>query len=204
MACDRESGDHGSGENDLSVEPVSSGIALVSLVATLPADPSVLVARLEGNERIERARRAVASRASDVIGNHSGWQVAGNGESITAAFGAPSEALDFALELQFDTGSRLIRLRVAAHVDVVADRGSGVACGDVGPYDDMLAFTRQLLRRNGGTEVWTSNDFKTQIDHHGTTRQRELDWMMRPNCVLDGYEGRHILWSVNSREAAIP
>ena len=165
--------------------------ALLSLVATCPVDPSVFTTRLEGNERIERARYVVASKLHDLIQEHGGWHVSGNGESVAVAFGAPSEALDMAVDLQRDTGSRIIKLRVAIHVDVV-DQSTEEA------YDGMLAFARQLLKRDSGEDVWTSDDFKNQIDHHGTDRQRQLTWLMRPNCQLEGFEGRHILWSVSS------
>ncbi len=182
------------GEHYPDDAPATGSVALLSLVATCPADPTVFAARLEGNDRVERARQAVAARARELIEKHGGRHLSGTDESVAATFGAPSEALDFAMELQRDSGSRTIKMRAAAHVDVV-DRTAR------GAYDDMLAFTRQLLRRDGGDEVWTSNDFKNQIDHHGTERQRQLNWTMRPNCRLEGFEGRHILWSVSDESA---
>ncbi len=51
---------------------------------------------------------------------------------------------------------------------------------------------------DGGKEVWTSGDFKNQIDDHGARRQRHVDWTMRPNCRLEGFEGRYIPWSVTT------
>jgi class 3 adenylate cyclase len=176
-------------EEGESIGNTRGPVALVSLVETSAADPSVIAVRLEGNERVVRARRRVASRAAELIRRHDGSAVIGAGESLAATFGDPAAALDYALEFHGDSGSRLIELRVGIHSDVVDHR---TGC----PYEHILALTRQLLQRGSESEVWTSSQFRTQIDQFGTERQQNLRWTMHPNCRLEGLEGRHILWSV--------
>ena len=124
----------------------SAGAALVSLVITAAADPSLFGDRLVQEERLERARKAVAERTRALAKDFGDEVVTADKVCMTLAFAAPTAALDYALALQRETRSGTIELRVAIHVGVV-DREAAQA------FDEMLEVLEQLLKRGDAKEA---------------------------------------------------
>ena len=69
-----------------------------------------------GDELMERARQAYFDHALEIMHKYRGWEIKTIGDSFMLAFRNVADALDFAIDLQSNTGHPDIKIRVGIHI----------------------------------------------------------------------------------------
>ena len=152
---------------------------------------STALANQLGNENMNTVRRSHFERARKVIDQLGGYEIKTIGDSFMAAFRTAVHALDFALELQRNTGSKYIRVRAGIHVGPLH-----VEEGDA--FGLMVNFTSRIVHQIEGAEIWLSNVAKVHIDEERAQRHSSLEWIPHADCEFRGFEGKQVLWSVKA------
>jgi class 3 adenylate cyclase/GTPase SAR1 family protein len=147
-----------------------------------------------GNEVLNDVVHAHFSQGRRLIEKHDGHEISAIGDSFMAAFRTAVEALNFALELQANTGDERVKIRAGIHVGPVHIQAEEA-------FGTTANYAARVIRMAEGAQIWTSDRAKTDIDEQGIEAHRLLCWIAYPECELKGFPGKHRLWSV-ARQAA--
>jgi RNA polymerase sigma factor (sigma-70 family) len=163
--------------------------ALVSVVTVDFVDKNVFSERLEGNQRISRKRARHAQRLQGIIARQDGFSIYDDGMDVSIAFHTPSEALEFAQELRRGSEADGIALLFAIHVGAVRIENET-------PFDHLSAYTTGILQKATPSGIWASSAFRDLLVRFDPGQTDTREWSMHPNCQLDGFPGKHVLWSL--------
>ena len=142
-----------------------------------------------GDEEMNAVRRAHFARARALIEELSGHPIKTNGDEVIAAFRTAVDALDYALALHADAGHPKIRIRAGIHVGpIVIEQNE--------PHGTTVNYTARVVSVAKGPEIWLSNEARKHILQEGAKRHTQLQWRASTNCLLKGFQGRQVLWSV--------
>jgi class 3 adenylate cyclase len=164
-------------------------IANVAIVFTDVVDSTLLNIDL-GDERWSELRDAHFSSAKKLIEREHGYLIKTIGDSVMAAFHSATNALDFALALNRETGHSSIQVRAGIHIGPVE-----VRAGDAfGQHVSMAARVESKAQRG---EIWVSDLVKQDIEALRASRHSELKWMQHASEDLKGFPRQYTLWSVD-------
>ena len=167
---------------------VGGSKATIALVFTDVVGSTALGNEL-GDEAMGDVRRAHFERATGLIADCDGYEIKTIGDSFMAAFRTSVDALDFALDLQDDTGHEQVAIRAGIHV-------GPVEIEDEDAFGGMVNYASRVEGMGEGAEIWISDRAKSDIDAEKAERHRSLLWTEHSDCELKGFEGKHTLWSV--------
>lgn len=169
-------------------EWAGSSQATMALVFTDVVGSTAIATEL-GNEAMNSVRRdhfGAARRIKDTFG---GYEIKTIGDSFMVAFRTAVQALDFAVALYANTGSRRVSVRAGIHVGplyIEEEDGFGL----------MVNYTARIVHLPPGAEIWVSNTAKSHIEEEKARRHINLEWVAHENIELKGFEGKHTLWSL--------
>ena len=166
----------------------------LAIVFTDMVDSTMLTHNL-GNERMHQVRRAHFARARCLIEKHNGYEIKTNGDEFMVAFRTAINALDFTLELHANTGDERVSIRAGIHIGLVIVEEEDVQGAAVSYAARVIS-----MAANGG--VWVSSEVKNQIDQEKAQHHEDLCWQHHYDCMLKGFPGKHILWSVKRNTCA--
>lgn len=165
-----------------------ANIATVAIVFTDVVDSTVLNVEV-GDDRWRRVREAHFASAKKLINVGSGYLIKTIGDSVMAAFHSSTNAIDFALALQRNTGHESIRVRIGIHIGPVE-----VNTGDAFGQQVSMASRVEGKAKSGG--IWVSARVKEDIDVLGASKHSQLRWKKHPNEKLKGFPSKYTLWSI--------
>jgi class 3 adenylate cyclase len=150
---------------------------------------SVALTHSLGNECMDQIRRAHFAHVRKLIEEYNGYEVKTNGDEFMVAFRTTVNALDFAIELQIDTGDERVRIRAGVHIGPVVVEEEDV-------QGAAVSYAARVISKAVDGGAWFSNEAKSHIDQEKARRHENLFWQRHPDCVLKGFPGKHLLWSV--------
>ena len=142
-----------------------------------------------GNECMDRIRRAHFARSRSLIEEHDGYEIKTNGDEFMVAFRTAVNAFDFALDLYADTGDKRISIRAGVHIGPVIVEQEDV-------QGAAVSYAARVVSMAADGGVWLSNETKNHIDQEKAQHHVNLSWQQHPDCLLKGFQGKHVLWSV--------
>ena len=166
-------------------------LATVAIVFTDIVDSTRLNVK-HGDEFWGKVRTAHFERAAALIRQGRGHLIKTIGDSVMAAFRNASYALDFALELDRETGHELVLTRAGLHVGQVE-----VSRIDAFGSEVTIAARVCAAGKDGG--IWTSAKIKEDIDILRAERHDRLRWIEHPGQELKGFPGLYSVWRVEYR-----
>lgn len=122
-----------------------------------------------GGELMEKVRQAHFEQTRRLLRKYQGWEIKTIGDSFMVAFHNVANALDFAIELQSNTGHTQIKIRVGIHIGPLQITGNDA-------YGDTVNFTSRIISSMEGAEVWMSDRAKEDIDLLRADRHHNLKW----------------------------
>lgn len=146
-----------------------------------------------GNEQMGLLRHTHFNRARSLIDKLYGYEIKTNGDEFMVAFHTAVDALDFALELQGDTGDERICIRAGIHVGPVSIEEQDAQGATVSYAARVMS-----IAKDGG--VVLSSEAKNHIDQEKAQRHKSLLWQKNIDCLLKGFPGNHLLWTVENRD----
>ena len=158
------------------------------IVFTDIVDSTILVHKV-GDERMNLIRNAHFNRARTLIKKFNGYEIKTIGDEFMVAFHTAVNALDFALEFYTDTGDPLVIIRVGVHVGPVLVEENDAQGATVSYASRVMS-----MAASGG--VWISSEAKNHIDQEKAKRHESLRWQNHYDCMLKGFPGKHLLWSI--------
>ncbi len=142
-----------------------------------------------GDERWQQVSEAHFTRARELIEQGRGYLLKTKGDGVIATFHDAGAALDFALALSRDTGSKQVRIRAGIHIGPVS-----VSEGDVFGQQVNMAARIEAKAETGG--IWVSAKVKEDIGIRNSAKHQRLKWTEHSDEELKGFPGRFTLWSV--------
>ncbi|MHC4508390.1 MAG: FHA domain-containing protein [Planctomycetota bacterium] len=164
----------------------------LAIVFTDMVDSTALTHDL-GNERMDQVRRAHFARARSLIEEHKGYEIKTNGDEFMVAFRTAVNALDFALGLHADTGDERVSIRAGVHI-------GPVTVEEQDAQGAAVNYAARVVGMAAGGGVWLSSDVKNHIDQEKGQHHKNLCWQHNVDCILKGFPGKHLLWSVQKRD----
>jgi class 3 adenylate cyclase len=162
--------------------------ATVAIVFTDIVGSTALANEL-GNEAMDSVRRSHFEAARRLEEKYDCYEIKTIGDSFMVAFRTAVQALDFAISLYTNTGSRRVSIRAGIHVGplrIEEHDGFGL----------MVNYTARIVAQPDGAEIWVSDTAKNHIDDEKAHRHKKLVWIKKENKELKGFEGKHTLWSL--------
>lgn len=164
----------------------------LTIVFTDILGSSVLGNKL-GNSEFSKLRQAHFAQARKLLKKYNGYEIKTIGDSVMAAFRTASEVLDFALDFFSNTGDSRVQIRVGIHVGPISIEQNDA-------FGITVNYAARVESMSKGAEIWLSNEVKTHIDQEGLEHHRDLEWVMKPDCEIKSFEGKHTLWTVAKRQ----
>jgi len=148
-----------------------------------------------GNEVLTDVLHTHFSHGRRLIEKYDGHEISAIGDAFMVAFRTAVEALNFALELQADTGDDRVKIRAGIHVGPVHIQEEEA-------FGTTANYTARVIRMAEGSEIWLSDRAKGDIELVKAEAHRSLCWTEHAERELKGFPGRHRLWSVTTLAAA--
>ena len=142
-----------------------------------------------GDEQMDEVRHAHFERARQLIAKREGYEIKTIGDSFMVAFRTAAAALDFALELQKNTGHERIEIRAGIHV-------GPISVEEEDAFGTMVNYTARVQARGKGAEIWLSDRAHADIQQVRAKAHRTLKWIDHDDCELKGLSGKHRLWEL--------
>jgi class 3 adenylate cyclase/GTPase SAR1 family protein len=142
-----------------------------------------------GDETMNGVRGAHFARSRILINRFKGREIKTIGDSFMAAFKSADIALDYAMELQRNTGHQLIQIRAGIHIGPMQ-----IEEGDV--FGGTVNFAARVVGSIKGGEIWLSDQAKQDVHRLGALRHRRLRWKRHDGIVMKGFPGVFTLWSI--------
>jgi class 3 adenylate cyclase/2-polyprenyl-3-methyl-5-hydroxy-6-metoxy-1,4-benzoquinol methylase len=134
-------------------------------------------------------RQAHFDRCRNRISHLKGYEIKTLGDGIMVAFKSTDAALDYAIDLQSNTGHPLVKIRAGIHIGSVLVEEEDVFGGPVN-------FAARVVGTIKEAEIWLSNEAKLDISQLGAERHRHLRWQCHEGNILRGFPGTFTLWSL--------
>ncbi|WP_292378125.1 adenylate/guanylate cyclase domain-containing protein [Methanosarcina sp. UBA289] len=141
------------------------------------------------DEAMDKVRSAHFTQSRRLIYKFKGREIKTMGDSFMAAFKSVDQALDYARELQGNTGHPLVKIRAGIHIGSMT-----VEKGDV--FGDTVNFASRVVGSIKGAEIWLSDRAKKDIDQLGALRHKQLCWERHDSVIMKGFPGVFALWSI--------
>lgn len=141
------------------------------------------------DEAMNVVRRAHFDQSRKLIDKFKGREIKTIGDSFMAAFKSVDAALDYAIELQRNTGHPKVQVRAGIHIGSMEIEADDVFGGAVN-------FAARVVGAIGGAEIWVSDQVKWDIDQLGAKRHKPLEWKSHERTAMKGLPGEFTLWSV--------
>ena len=147
------------------------------------------------DQRMGALRSAHFARSSRLIREHGGHEIKTIGDSVMVAFRTVNSALDYAYELHRDPGGAELpggadlRIRAGIHIGPMS-----VENGDV--FGRAVNFAARVIGAIAGSEIWVSEQAKSDIDALGAGHHQDLQWRRHENIEVKGFAGAVALWSL--------
>lgn len=142
-----------------------------------------------GDEKMREVRRKHFAQARKLIGRHSGYEIKTIGDSFMVAFRTAVEGLNFSLEFRGDTGDSQVHIRAGIHVGPVHIEEDDA-------FGNMVNYAARVIGQAKGAEIWISDRTHSDIQSEKAKTHQLLIWEKHPNCLLKGFNGMQILWSL--------
>jgi small GTP-binding protein len=165
-----------------------ASLATVAIVFTDVLDSTGLNVKF-GDDPWRQIREAHFARAKKLVKQGNGYLIKTIGDSVMAAFHNASDALDFALALQRNTGHESVKIRAGIHIGPVE-----VTAGDAFGQQVSMAARVEAKAEHGG--VWVSAKVKEDIDMLRASKHSRLKWTEHVDEELKGFQDKCTLWSV--------
>jgi class 3 adenylate cyclase/GTPase SAR1 family protein len=144
-----------------------------------------------GDEQMDEVRHAHFERARELIKKKNGYEIKTIGDSFMVAFRTATEALEFSLELQKNTGHSRIEVRAGIHV-------GPVTVDEEDAFGAMVNYASRVQAQGKGAEIWLSDRAHSDIQQVRTRSHKSLVWREHDDCELKGFRGKHRLWQLIS------
>ena len=143
------------------------------------------------DEAMNAIRRAHFVQSRKLISQFQGREIKTIGDSFMAAFKNVSAALDYALNLQGDTGHPHLQIRAGIHIGPMHVEEADVFGGTVN-------FAARVIGAIQGAEIWLSDRAKEDIGRLGAKKHEHLKWQMHEGIAMKGFPGTFTLWSMQA------
>lgn len=141
-----------------------------------------------GDEGMATVRHAHFEHVRILIHRHKAYEIKTVGDSFMLAFRTAVQALNFALELQRNTGDLRVQIRAGIHV-------GPVHVEEEDAFGRMVNYTARVVSEAKGPEIWVSERAYSDITGERSKSHANLDWVEHPGCELKGFKGKQVLWS---------
>jgi class 3 adenylate cyclase len=141
------------------------------------------------DEAMNEVRRAHFGQSRKLIGKFKGREIKTIGDSFMVAFKCVGEALDYARELQVNTGYPSLQIRAGIHIGPMHVEDRDVFGGTVN-------FAARVVGAIRDAEIWLSDRAKEDIDRLGAVKHKGLNWERHEGVAMKGFPGKFTLWSV--------
>jgi class 3 adenylate cyclase len=169
-------------------EWAGSELMMLAIVFTDIVDSTKLGEEIKDTSMNE-VRRAHFSQSRKLIEIFKGKEIKTIGDSFMVAFKSADLALDYAIELQRDTGHPQVRIRAGIHIGSIYVEEKDVFGGTVN-------FAARVVGIIKGAEIWLSDRAKEDIDQIGAIKHKHLRWERHEGVEMKGFSGMFTLWSV--------
>jgi class 3 adenylate cyclase len=164
-------------------DPVKMTVVFTDIVTS-----AALIERGSG-EVVNEIRRAHFAQARKLVDRFEGREVKTIGERFMAAFTEVDGPLDYAIELQRNTGHPYVATRTAIH-------SGPVHSGPDDPFGGTVTFAAQMVDLIPGPEIWLSDRAKTDLESTGSPEHRKQIWERHEGVSLTGVPGPLTIWSL--------
>jgi WD40 repeat protein/class 3 adenylate cyclase/GTPase SAR1 family protein len=141
------------------------------------------------DEAMNEVRRAHFAQSRRLIDRFQGREIKTIGDSFMTAFKDVGSALDYARELQANTGHPQVKIRAGIHIGLMH-----VEEGDV--FGGTVNFAARVVGAIKGAEIWLSDRAKDDISRLGARRHKHLTWEQHEGVAMKGFPGKFTLWSI--------
>ena len=141
-----------------------------------------------GDEQMGDVRRAHFRKGGALIRKHKGYLIKTIGDSLMVAFRTATEALDFSIAFQRNTGDKKIQIRAGIHV-------GPVSIEDEDAFGSMVNYASRVISCGKGAEIWLSDRARADILLRRAKAHQELRWTEHRK-TLKGFKETQLLWSV--------
>lgn len=141
------------------------------------------------DEAMNEVRRVHFTQSRRLIDKFKGREIKTIGDSFMTAFKSTDSALDYARELQKNTGHPRIKIRAGIHIGPMYVEEDDVFGGAVN-------FAARVVGIIKGAEIWLSDRAKEDIDRLGASQYKTLRWERHDGVAMKGFPGVFTLWSV--------
>lgn len=141
------------------------------------------------DEAMSEVRRAHFAQSRKLIGEYKGREIKTIGDSFMAAFKSVDAALDYARELQENSGHPRVRIRAGIHIGSMH-----VEEGDV--FGGTVNFAARVIEAIRDAEIWLSDRAKEDVERLGAGQHRRLKWKQHSGISMKGFSGVFTLWSL--------
>jgi class 3 adenylate cyclase/GTPase SAR1 family protein len=141
------------------------------------------------DEAMNDVRRAHFAQSRRLIDRFNGREIKTLGDGFMAAFKSADAALNYAMELQRETGHPQIKIRAGIHIGPMQ-----VEEGDV--FGGTVNFAARVGGAFKGEEICLSDGAKEDIDRLGAAEHNRLEWKRHDGMVMKGFPGTFTLWSL--------
>jgi len=165
-----------------------SNLVALAIVFTDVVGASSLGQKL-GGEVMEKVRQAHFKQTRLLISKYEGWEIKTMGDSFMVAFRNVANALDFAIELQSNSGHAQIKIRIGIHIGSLLIR-------DNDAFGNNVDFASRIVNSIEGAGVRISDHAKKDIDLLRAVRHVNLKWNRIEGIKMKNFPEKHILWSL--------
>jgi class 3 adenylate cyclase len=153
---------------------------------------STSISLLLGDESVAELKRLHFAQVDRLTRKLQGKKIKENDDEHLAAFWNAGLALDYALQLQENSGCKEFRIRAGIHVGYVKVTRQHDVDGLT------INYTKRVIDEIGtASEIWLSNEAKKQVDKLRRRRHNELRWQAIEDLELRGFSDTHVLWRLH-------
>jgi class 3 adenylate cyclase len=144
-----------------------------------------------GDEQMGDIRRAHFRKGGSIIRRHKGYLIKTIGDSLMVAFRTATEALNFSMAFQKNTGDEKIQIRAGIHV-------GPVDIEDEDAFGSMVNYAARVVSCAKGAEIWLSDRAHADILLRKAKDHEALRWTEHKR-TLKGFKQTQGLWSVSNK-----
>jgi WD40 repeat protein/class 3 adenylate cyclase/GTPase SAR1 family protein len=141
-------------------------------------------------------RRVHFTQSRRLIDKFKGREIKTIGDSFMVAFKSVDKALNYAIELQRNTGHPQIRIRAGVHI-------GSMHVEEEDEFGSAVNFASRVVGSIKGSEIWVTDRAKEDIDRLRAVEHKRLCWKRHDGVALKGFSGVFTLWSVSKADQSI-
>jgi WD40 repeat protein/class 3 adenylate cyclase/GTPase SAR1 family protein len=139
-----------------------------------------------GDEQMGDVRRTHFHVGSSLVRKHKGYLIKTIGDSLMVAFRTATEALNFSIAFQENTGDEKIQIRAGIHV-------GPVDIEEEDAFGSMVNYAARVVSCAKGVEIWVSDRAHADILQRGARSHKALLWSDHRR-TLKGFNEPQLLW----------